>query len=258
MLGQAGWPKAVVDAHIEKMCTSTAFYKGDQARNLLEYLVKQAFKGRLIYPEDVAAEALGKLRFDARAAIVRAAMLRLRGKMHDYYETFPRKHGLRLVIPEETYLVLAPPNDSPQLSVNIPAIASILEPVERAEVYQRVTVRGCIDSLDPDARPWLIVLAPDSFYYPQCRVSRRSPSWECEVRIGRVQWGETDGVEFDIMLAAANVDGDFDLEAYMKRKGDGYGKRLPDTEVIATRRVIRRDIRPGGPTTDRLPPQGTG
>jgi hypothetical protein len=28
-------------------------------------------------------------------------------------------------------------------------------------------------------------------------------------------------------------------------------------EVIATRRVIRRDIRAGGPTTDRLPPKGT-
>jgi hypothetical protein len=152
---------------------------------------------------------------------------------------------------------VAPRTELPQSSlVNIPVVASVLEPDERAEVYRRVLVRGRIDSLDPDARPWLIVLAPDNFYYPQCRVSRRSPFWEAPVTIGRVQWGETDGMEFEIVLAAANVDGDFAIEAYMRNHGDGYGTRLPDTELIATRRVIRRDIRPESPTPDHVPPHG--
>lgn len=259
MLGQAGWPEAVIKAHVQEMCSSPAFDDADQSRSILDYLVAEAFRGRLLYAEDIANGPMNRLDFGKGDPSVRVAMGRLRRRMENYYAALPKNRGIRLLIPNETYLVLAPRNGSPRLSADIPAIASILEPVERAEVYQRVIVRGRIDSLDPDSRPWLIVLASDAFYYPQCRVSRRSPSWEYEIRIGRMQWGETDGVEFGIVLAAAGVDGDFDLEAYMKRNGDGYGSRLPaDTEVIASRSVIRRDIRPGGRETDRLPPQGAG
>jgi hypothetical protein len=256
-LGQAGWPEAVVRAHVKEMCESAAFHKRVQARHLVDYLVREALSGHLLYPEDVAL-TLGKRDLDKRDPIVRTAMRRLRAGMKEFYATVSKKGGMRLVIPEETYLVLAPRNGSPQTSVNIATIAAILEPAEREEVYSRVVVRGRIDSLDPDARPWLVVLASDAYYYPQCRVTRRSASWEYEVRIGRMQWGETDGVEFKIMLVAAGRDGDFDIEAYVKRNGEGYGTRLPtDTEVVVTRTVIRRDMRPEGPTTDRLPPQGT-
>jgi hypothetical protein len=255
LLGQAGWPEAAVNAHLKQICESEFFDDRDRPRELLKYLVNEAILGHLLYPENIA-RALGKPNFGKGDAFVRAAMNRLRNRMEEYYAALPKKGGLRLVVPHGTYLVLATRNDSPSLAGNIPAMASILEPAEREEVYSRVAVRGRIDSLDPDARPWLIVLASDGFFYPQCRVSRRSPSWEYEVRIGRMQWGETDGVEFGIVLAAAGVDGDFDIEAYMKRNGDGYGTRLPaDTAVIIKRSVIRRDIRPGGPTTDRLPPQ---
>jgi hypothetical protein len=259
-LGQAGWPEEVINEHVKKMCSSTAFDDGDQARILLSYLVSEALAGHLIDAEDIARE-LGKRDFGKGDPFVRAAMQRLRRRMQNYYAAI-RRHPLQLAIPSETYLVMtwrfvATRTELPQSSsLDIPVIASIVEPGERAEVYRRVLVRGRIDALDPDARPWLIVLAPDNFYYPQCRVSRRSPFWEAPVTIGRVQWGETDGMEFDIVLAAAGVDGDFAMESYMKNHGDGYGTRLPDSQIIASRRIIRRDIRPESPTPDLQPPYG--
>jgi hypothetical protein len=61
-----------------------------------------------------------------------------------------------------------------------------------------------------------------------------------------MQWGSTYGTEFAILLVAADVDGDFEFQAYMKRCGDGFGTRLPaDMQVLDTRWVVRRDIRPG-------------
>jgi hypothetical protein len=255
LLGQAGWPEEVIRSHVREMCNSAAFDDGEQARNLLSYLVKEALHGHVLEAGDIA-RALGKRDFGKGDPFVRSAMQRLRKRMQDYYAATPRKRGLRLELPSETYLVLAPSNDAPESAENIPAIVSILEPADRAEVYRQVIVRGRIESLNPDLRPWLMVLASDAFYYPQCRVSRQSPSWQYEVNIGRMQWGETDGVAFDILLAAADVDGDFDLHSYMKRNGDGYGTRLPtDVKVLKSVTVIRRDIRPGGPTSDRLPPQ---
>lgn len=259
-LGQAGWPEEVIKSHVKEMCNSAAFDDGDQARILLPYLVGEALAGHFLDGEDIALE-LGKRDFGKGDPFVRTAMQRLRRRMQNYYAAIPRQ-GVRLVIPSETYLVMAPRfvaarTELPQSSVvNIPVIASIVEPDERAEVYRRVMVRGRIDSLDPDLRPWLIVLAPDNFYYPQCRVSRRSPFWEAPVTIGRVQWGETDGMEFHIVLAAANVDGDYAMETFLKSHSDAYGTRLPDADIIAMRRILRRDIRPESPTPDFLPPYG--
>lgn len=259
-LGQAGWPEEIIKSHVNEMCNSVAFDDGDQARTLLSYLVRESLAGHLLEAEDVAL-ALGKRDFGKRDPFVRTAMKRLRKRMQNYYGEI-RRPGLQLVIPSETYIVMAPRfiaarTELPRSAVvNIPVIASIVEPEERADVYRRFVVRGRIDSLDPDTRPWLIVLAPDNFYYPQCRVSRRSPFWEAPVTIGREPWGETDGMEFDIVLAAAGVDGDLAMETYLKNHGDGYGTRLPDTEIIASRRVIRRDIRPESPTPDLQPPRG--
>ncbi len=152
--------------------------------------------------------------------------------------------------------MLAPRSTATASGIALPSIASILEPQEYDEVYRQTQMRGRIDSLDLDLRPWLVVLAADGYYYPQCRVSRRSPSWEHEVGIGRMPWGETDGVVFTILLVAVDTDGDFDFQSHMKRNDPLYSKSLPsDIKILDTRTVVRRDIRPGGPATDRLPPK---
>jgi hypothetical protein len=206
--------------------------------------VDEALAGRVPHPTDIAAH-FGKEAFDPSESYVRTTAKRLRQHLTKYYDTAkPTEIGLE--IPHREYFVLTPrktgelanPGDSPPL-------ASILEPLEKADVYCQVMVRGRTDVLNPDLRPWLVVYAPDDCYYPQCRVSRRTPSWSYEVRIGRGDWGETEGIEFTILLVAADIDGDGEFHSYKKARLDGFGARMPtDVQVLDTRRVIRRDIRP--------------
>jgi len=167
LLGQAGYPAAAVMAQVERLSNSRPFDDGEQARILLPYLVQEALAGRVPQPVDIAA-ALGKLQFDTRDPFVRTAMGRLRDRMEKYYSQCARRSEIHLTIPDGNYIVFAPRNTAgaEDVGADIPAIASILEPSERAEVYRRAIVRGRIDALDPDLRVWLVVLASDGLVRP--------------------------------------------------------------------------------------------
>jgi len=252
LLGQAGYPAAAVLVQVERICNSAAFDGKERLRMLLAYLVEEALKGRVPKPEAIAQE------FGSTSeSFARTNTGRVREKLELYYPHQHAKRGeIHLVILPQSYIVVAPRHIAAPSGVDIPASAYILEPADNSEVYARVPVRGRIDALDPDLRVWLVVLASDGFYYLQTRVSRRSPSFECHTRVGRIVWGSLDGVEFVIMLVAADIDADFEFQGNMKRCDDGFGTRLPaDTQVLASVKVVRRDIRPGGPTTDRIPPK---
>src|SRR5262249_11557585 len=128
----------------------------------------------------------------------------------------------------------------------VPERARILEPAAEGEVHQRVIVRGRIDSLDLDLRPWLLVKIPSDNLYPQCRVRRKEPEWEAEIRIGLQKWAADEGTVYEILLVAADVDGDSAFHQCLKENRDGFGTLLPtDCVVLDRRRVVRRDIRPG-------------
>ena len=253
LLGQAGWPRAAILEQVERFRNSSAFDDGEQARALLGYLVDEALAGR-VPSAPAVARVIGKLDYRSTDPHVRKAMARLRERL-EKYNARKRKGEIPLEIPEGNYIVFAPRKTAASSNIVGPPIAAIIEPAEQEEVYGTVPVRGRIDELDPDLRPWLVVLASDGFYYPQSRVSRRSPSWESEVRCGRMEWGKTDGSEFVILLVAAAEDGDFKFQGDKEGRDLGFGTRLPtDVIVLDTRRVIRRDIRPGSPTT--WPPNG--
>lgn len=106
-------------------------------------------------------------------------------------------------------------------------------------------VRGRIDVLHPDLRPWLIVETPVGDHYPQCWISRSKPDWESEVRIGLVQWGADEGAVYVIHLVAVGIEGDAAFYTYMKSGRDGFGPLLPaDCLMLDKKRVTRCDIRP--------------
>jgi hypothetical protein len=244
-LGQAGYPRDAVELQVTRLRKSPAFENRDQARKILHDLVEEALQGRLPDPRDVARR-LGKTDIATDDSYLRVGTNRLREKLEEHYAKYAEHDEIRLVIPEKQYAVLAPKNLTEAARYTGSCSAVILQPAEMAYVYQKELVSGRIDALDPDLRAWLVVFASDGFYYPQCRVSRRCPSWTCEVRLGRMHWGKTDGTAFDILLVAADADGDHEIYAYKKRCGDGFGTHLPtDVQVIATRRVVRMDRRSG-------------
>jgi hypothetical protein len=251
LLGQAGYDAAAVWAQVERISNSNAFDGKDTQRKIFAHLVEEALKGHVPQHETVAQ------RFGSNGeTFARTNTNRVREQLVEYYDEEAKRGEIRLNIMPKSYLVVAPLHIAASSGVDIPASASILEPADGSEVYARVPVSGRIDVLDPDLRVWLIVLATDGFYYLQGRVSRRSPAFQNHTRTGRMQWGEFEGVEFVILLVAADIDADYEFQGNMKRCDDGFGTRLPaDTQVLHSVRVVRRDIRPGGPTTDRIPPK---
>jgi hypothetical protein len=253
LLGQAGIPEPDIRRHVEKLCHSPAFDDRDRARELLRYLVDEALAGRVPRPADIARK-LGKINFNPGESYVRSITGDLRNYLKEHYDApanAPTKPDeIRLIIPKQQYFILAP-RATGKTTARTPArsdshtVAGILEPDDRAEVYQRVTVRGRIDALNLDLRPWLVVRTPCGDLYPQCFVSRNTPEWEHEVHIGLVQWGADEGAEYEINLVAANADGDAAFYQYLKSGRDGFGPLLPtDSIVLDSKRVTRRDIRP--------------
>jgi len=82
-------------------------------------------------------------------------------------------------------LPLSTPEVLPPISPSnsAPALASILEPHEGAEVEAQVTVRGRIGALDPDLHVWLVVRSPRGDMRPQCEISPLAPEWAHKVFI---------------------------------------------------------------------------
>lgn len=238
-LGQSGIPVEDIRRQVETLCHSAALENQTNAKKLLRYLVNQAMNGKVPSADDIGRDVLGKRYFGFDDSQVRVETGKLRKRLDRHYaspEVQPEE--IRFDIPRHQYgvFVLRP--------LRRPA-AIILEPANNAEVYQRVTVRGRIDTLNPDLRAWLVVKVASGNFYPQCRVSRKSPEWEHEVRIGTAPWGSCEGLEFEIQLVAADTDGDFDFYENLKSGRDGFGFLLPsDVAVLDSRRVIRRDIRP--------------
>jgi hypothetical protein len=80
--------------------------------------------------------------------------------------------------------------------------------------------------------------------YAQRQVKRNNPEWQEDIYIGRAPHGINDGEEFEVLLVAVDFDGDFDLFQAVKLD-QPIGHRLPpNTTVLDSKRVIRRDIRP--------------
>jgi hypothetical protein len=248
-LGQAGIKENQIEAQVETLCRSTAFENQKRCKTLLRYLWPLSLDGKEPSPREIALEGLGMQNFDPGSANVRNIANKLRDCLKEHYasaETNPRE--VRLVLPHQRYLLHVPKSQARELQPRLPSVSrvvsAILEPAENADVYQQVTVRGRIDALHPDLRVWLVVETPSGMYYPQCRVSRASPEWQYEIRVGYFERGSNDGIEFLIHLVAADYDGDFRLYECVKAGRDGYGSALPrDCSVLNSRAVTRRDIR---------------
>lgn len=232
-----------IEYQLMRLCEADSFFAQERPREILNYLVAEALAGRVPEAADVAA-MLGRPNLEAGDSYVRTSKNRLANRLEEYYSKRANPGEIRFAIRE--YIVFANrKRTGPPVTYDGPPSVSILEPAENGDVDMRPTVRGTIDVLNPDLRVWLIVLAPDGFYYPQGRVSRRSRVFQTTVRIGTVEWGASDGTKFEILLVSADVDGDYRLHAYMERRGDGFGRELPlDVQVLAVRKVVRRDIQP--------------
>jgi hypothetical protein len=249
LLGQAGIPEPDIMRQVETLCHSPAFDRKPRARELLRYLVGEALAGRVPRTTEIARR-FGKLDFWPSESYVRSLAGKLKRYLAAHYDAHAKPGEIRLVIPDREYFILAPRATA---RAKAPIVARsgdshpearILEPADRAEVYYCVTARGRIDALSFDLRMWLVVGTPVGDNYPQCRVSRDSPEWEHEVRIGLLQWGSNEGAEYEIKLVAAAADGDAAFYNYLKSGRDGFGPLLPsDSRVLDARRVTRRDIR---------------
>jgi hypothetical protein len=250
-LSQAGMPEPDIDRQLEKLCHSDALEGKRAKKDLLRHLVRESVAGnaqRLRVPAITKALFGEYVTGDSR---VRVDTGKLREHLDAYYGSSEAKAGeIRFTIPTRQYVVHAPraSGKSNEFQARQPEerrAARILEPADNAEVHQRVPVRGRIDALDVDLRPWLVVRTPVGDLYPQCRVRRYSPEWQEEVRIGLVQWGADEGAVYEIMLVAANADGDVAFYQYLRANRDGFGPLLPtDCIVLDAKRVTRRDIRP--------------
>lgn len=252
LLGQAGYLAADIRRQVKTLCHSTAFEGKKIQKELLEYLVEKALAGKVPRAVDIATELFGKEDLYPGDSHVRGAAGLLRKCLAKHYASSEVQPGeIRLELPDQQYFILAPrapaavQEAAPLVRSDSRIAASILEPADGAEVYQRLTVKGSIEALHPDLRAWLVVGTPVGDHYPQCRVSRSSPQFEHEVRIGRLQQGSDEGAEYVIHLVAADADGDSAFYNYLKSGRDGFGPMLPsDAIVLDSKRVTRRDIRP--------------
>lgn len=250
-LAQAGIPHPDIERQLEKICHSEALENRHAKKKLLRHLVRESLAGNV---QGLRVAPLTESLYgpyysgDSRA---RVDTNKLREHLDEYYASPESEPGeLRFTIPAGQYVVYTSRASGKKEAARAPrapkpSVAGILEPVGNAEVHQRVPVRGRIDALDLNLRPWLVVRTPVGDHYPQCRVRRDSrPEWEEEVRIGLLQWGADEGAVYEILLVAADADGDAAFYQYLKSGRDGFGPMLPtDCTVLDAKRVTRRDIR---------------
>jgi hypothetical protein len=245
-LVQSGIPKKDIQAQVEILLHSTALEGQGNAKKLLKFLVRKAILGKR--PTMVELSTLFRPVYKPSDPLVRGSARKLRSCLAEHYLNHAEATELRLHVPPYQYGVFAPkaPTGRRQaVNLDTRAIATILEPVQGAEVYRRVTVRGRIDALHPDLRPWLVIETPDGGgFYPQHWISRESPEWEWDVYAGRAQHGIDDGGLFVIHLVAVTIDGDSIFYQFTKSGGDLFGSFLPaDCIILDSKNVIRRDRR---------------
>jgi hypothetical protein len=245
-LALSGIPEEESLRQVEILNRSPAFENQGNPRKLLKFLVEQAIAGKT--PSAAALSKLFRPIPKADDEMVRTVAGELRRRLKSHYEENAKPGEIHFDIPPRQYGVFAPkaataPPQFPTPSAR--AVASISEPAQDALVHQRVPVRGRIDVLHPDLRPWLVVETPVGDHYPQCWISRSSPEWEKEVRIGLVSWAADENAVYVIHLVAVSIEGDSAFYTYMKSGRDGFGPLLPnDCIFLDKKRVTRRDIRP--------------
>ena len=244
-LALAGIAKQDIDRQLDKLLHSEAFEGKAATKRLLSHLVQNSVSGNTqrLRGAEIAKAVFPKS--DDGPTRVRKEAGMLRKCFEAYYSSPEAKAGeVRFTLPERQYVVHARAQQKPQAEQK-PALGSILEPAVETEVYQSLSVAGRIDGLDPDLRVWLVVRTPVGDHYPQCRVSRKSPDWKAEVRIGRLQPGSDEGAVYEILLVATDADGDAEFYQYIRENRDGFGSMLPtDSEILDQRKVTRRDNRP--------------
>jgi hypothetical protein len=245
-LAHSGILEKDIHAQVEILCHSASFENQGNARKLLRFLVEKAILGQK--PSMKELSRLFRQIPIPSDNLVRNAGRTLRLALAEHYEKNAKVTEIHLDVPPYQYGVFAPKaptGRSQAVNLDTRAIATILEPVQGAEVYRRVTVRGRIDALHPDLRPWLVIETPDGGgFYPQHWVSRESPDWEWDVYAGRAQHGIDDGGLFVIHLVAVTIDGDSIFYQFTKSGGDLFGSFLPaDCIILDSKNVIRRDRR---------------
>ena len=210
----AGIPEAAILQQVETLCRSVTFENQGNPKKLLKYLVEQAIAGNTPRAGEIARFVFSS---PPDSPLVRQEARKLRILFAQHYAT-AKEGEIRLDIPPKQYGVFT--SGAATASGQFPApparsVARILEPAQDAEVHQRVTVRGRIDVLHPDLRPWLIVETPVGDHYPQCWISRSAREFDNEVRIGLVQWGADEGAVYVIHLVAVGIEGDAAFYTYM-------------------------------------------
>jgi hypothetical protein len=250
LLSQTGIPAADISRQLETLRHSEALEGMGSEKRLLSYVVEKSLADKIPRVREITEALFLKPREKYVTGHPRARKEagRLRGHLEDHYKKYAKQGEIRFDIPPAQYGVFAPkaPTSNTQFpSPAASAIASILDPDQNAEVHQRVPVKGRIDALHPDLRPWLIVETPVGDHYPQCWISRSTPEFENDVRIGLVSWGADEGAVYVIHLVAVGIEGDSAFYTYMKSGRDGFGPLLPaDCLLLDKKRVTRRDIRP--------------
>ena len=245
-LAHSGIPEKDIQAEVEILCHSAAFENQGNAKKLLRFLV-----GKAILGQTPSMRELSKLFRQIPIPsdnLVRNAAGGLRLCLAEHYQTEAKATEIHLDVPPSQYGVFTPkaPTGRRQAAkLDTRAVATILEPVQGTEVYRRVTVRGRIEALHPDLRPWLVIETPEGGgFYPQHWVSRESPEWEWDIYAGRAQHGIDDGGLFVIHLVAVTIDGDSIFYQFTKSGGDLFGSFLPaDCIILDSKNIIRRDRR---------------
>jgi hypothetical protein len=250
LLGQSGISEGAIEQQTEILNRSPAFEGTYRAKELLKYLVEEGLAGKVPRVADVARVVFGKEEFFHDDAIARNTLSNLRERLEEHYAKHAKAGEIRLHIRPRKYIVFAPlragAGNSSVLRrhAKVPPGNYIATPTDDAEVHQLTTISGRLDSLSLDIRAWLVTKIPTGVYYPACRVSRETPEWKHEVRLGLVKWGADEGTVYEVHLIAAGDDGDYQFYRYLKSGRDGLSSHMPsDCRLLDKKRFIRRDIR---------------
>ncbi|WP_263377231.1 hypothetical protein [Granulicella aggregans] len=250
-LRKAAIEPGLIHAQVETLHRSAALENQKNAKELLSYLVNWSLTNDTPPTVQEITEGLGR-KYDRGSPLVRNTANRLRNMLEDHYAS-AGPDEIWLVLPPRSYMVYTPrprrvkaasPNNLHCLFGRVDAC--ITEPAEMEDVSIVIAVRGRIDALDADLRVWLVVYI-NKKYFLQCRVSRRTPAWEHEIRCEIIPWVPGEGRVFNIMLVAADSDGDYAMYGHWRTFGTRVVmERLPsDIWVLDTRKITRNNLRRG-------------
>jgi hypothetical protein len=144
-LAHSGISEKDIHAQVEILCHSAALENQGNAKKLLRFLVEKAIQGRT--PSMRELSTLFRQIPRPSDNLVCNAARRLRLCLAEPYQKHANATEIHLDVPPGQYGVFAskaPTGRRQAVNLDTRAIATILEPVQNAEVYRRVTVRGRI------------------------------------------------------------------------------------------------------------------